>query len=79
MTHIQLIWDFRGGNSKGTAQHHVVHLKEFMTREGIEHHGTGIQEHSELWCSAWLNVNEADMLTVRDALKPHRGLKVEAD
>ena len=79
MSTIKLIWDFRGPAAKGTAEHHIVHLNEFTTREGIENRGTGILEHSEMFCSAWLCVPEADMLTVRDALRPQRGQRVASD
>lgn len=74
---IRLIWDFRGPAAKGTAEHHVIHLNEFMQREQLENRGAGITQHSEMWCAAYLDVPAADMKTVRDALKPQRGQKVE--
>ena len=77
MSTIKLIWDFRGPGAKGTAEHHIIHLKEFTERDGIENRGTGTTEHSDMFWSAWLCVAEADMLKVRDALKPHRGQRVE--
>ena len=76
MSTIKLLWDFRGPGAKGTAEHHVIHLNEFATRENIENRGAGTTEHSEVFWSAWLCVPEADMLKVRDALKPHRGQRV---
>jgi hypothetical protein len=33
---IRLIWDFHGADSKGTAEHHVKHLEQFMEREKLE-------------------------------------------
>ena len=36
MQKIKLIWDFRGEASAKTAEHHVIHLKEFAEREHIE-------------------------------------------
>jgi len=31
---IKLIWDFRGPNALLTAQHHEIHLKDFIKTEG---------------------------------------------
>ena len=33
MRQIKLIWDFRGQASAKTAEHHEIHLKEFLEKE----------------------------------------------
>lgn len=72
---IKLIWDFRGPAAKGTAEHHRIHLDEFVAREALENRGSGVSENTDVWWSAWICVAQPDMLKVRDALKPHRGVK----
>ncbi|MEO9892284.1 hypothetical protein [Aurantibacter sp.] len=55
------------------AEHHDIHLKEYIAAEKIELNITGIQQVNDMHSIAYMVVNEIDMITVRDALKPHRG------
>lgn len=70
---IKLLWDFRGPDAKETAKHHTIHLKEFATLENLTFYEVDIQEKNEMLVSAFITVDETDMKTYRDALKPHRG------
>lgn len=70
---IKLIWDFRGPAAEKTAEHHEIHLKEFIKTEALNADITGHTNLSDMHSIAFLVVNEVDMITVRDALKPHRG------
>lgn len=70
---IKLLWDFRGPDAKETAKHHTTHLKDFATMENLTFHEIDIQEKNPMLVSAFITVNEIDMKTYRDALKPHRG------
>lgn len=70
---IKLIWDFRGPTAQKTAEHHVVHLKEYAQIENLNTYETATETISEFMSTAFMVVDEKDMLTVRDALKPHRG------
>lgn len=70
---IKLIWDFRGPASAKTAEHHEIHLKEFISIEKLPLNITGFELLNEMHALAFMVVNEADMITVRDVLKPHRG------
>ena len=73
MQHIKLIWDFRGPVSQKTAEHHLVHLKEYIMLEKMNVNITGVETLSEMHSIAYMVVNKDDMIIVRDALKPHRG------
>ncbi len=73
---IKLIWDFYGPDSKNTAAHHIIHLREFAEKNHIEHGGIDEEIVNESHTSAFMVVNEAQMITVRDSLKPHRGMLV---
>ena len=70
---IKLIWDFRGPEALEIAKHHCVHLEEFSVKENLSFHEIATQKISEMYCLAFITVNEKDMLTFRDALQPHRG------
>lgn len=70
---LKLIWDFRGPDGLGTAKHHCIHLKEFAEIEKLHYYEIDTTEISELHTIAFIVVDEADMKTYRDALKPHRG------
>lgn len=69
---IKLIWDFRGEVAAKTAQHHEIHLKEFIQIEKFEINITGFQVLNEIHSIAFMVVTDENMLQVRDSLKPHR-------
>ena len=73
MRKLKLIWDFRWPNGQRTAEHHLIHLKEYIALEKLDISITGVEILSEMHAIAFLVVDEADMKPIRDALKPHRG------
>lgn len=70
---IKLIWDFRGSEAEKTAEHHVIHLKQYITAEKLDLDITGFLQLNEFHSIAFMVVNESEMIAVRDRLKPHRG------
>ena len=70
---IKLIWDFRGAEAEKIAEHHVIHLKEFIKSEKLDLDITGFSVVNEFHSIAFMVVNEIEMIAVRDKLKPHRG------
>ena len=70
---IKLIWDFRGQAAAKTAEHHEIHLKEFLDKENYKLKITGFEIFNEMYAIAYLVVEETDMIKFRDALRPHRG------
>lgn len=70
---IKLIWDFRGPEALEIAKHHCVHLKEFSEKESLTFHEVSTNQISDMYCTAFITVNQVDMIIYRDALKPHRG------
>ena len=73
MRKIKLIWDFRGPASGKTAEHHEIHLKEYIAAEKLPLDITGFEIKNEMHAIAFMVVTDAEMIAVRDALKPHRG------
>lgn len=69
---IKLIWDFRGLDAKDTAKHHDLHLKDYSNTSSVIIIETGYENLNEMHAIAYMVVNENDMFTIRDILKPHR-------
>lgn len=69
---IKLIWDFKGEDGNKTAEHHVIHLKEFDKKENIKAISFGVESITPLHSLAFMTVEEGIVFTVRDALLPHR-------
>lgn len=70
---IKLIWDFRGPDAAKTAEHHEIHLKEYIESKKLPLNITGFQIINEMYAIAFMVVTDENMIQVRDALKPHRG------
>ncbi len=70
---IKLIWDFRGPASAKTAEHHEIHLKEYISIEKLPITLTGFEIKNEMHAIAFMVVTDEHMIQVRDILKPHRG------
>ncbi len=73
MRKIKLIWDFRGPVAAKTAEHHEIHLKEYIAIEKLPLNITGFDSINDMHAIAWMVVTDDFMIPVRDALKPHRG------
>ena len=70
---IKLIWDFRGLETLEIAKHHCIHLEEFTIKEKLNFYKIESLQISEMYSIASIIIDEKDMITYRDALKPHRG------
>ncbi|MBP6001305.1 MAG: hypothetical protein KA513_03595 [Flavobacterium sp.] len=70
---IKLIWDFRGEAAAKTAEHHAIHLNEYLENEKRTLEKTGFEILNEMHAIAFVVVEEKDMILFRDLLKPHRG------
>lgn len=73
MRKLKLIWDFRGPDAEKIAEHHVIHLKDYIQIQNIEDVFTGLETITNMHTIAFLVVSENKMRPIRDALKPHRG------
>ncbi|PTX63011.1 hypothetical protein C8N46_102412 [Kordia periserrulae] len=77
MGKVKLIWDFRGPNGKRTAEHHCVHLHDFIKMEKLHGEAIKVVEFSEMHAAATMIIKEEDVTVMREKLKPHRGQRVE--
>ena len=72
---IKLIWDFRGASASKIAEHHAIHLNEFITHEDIKDAFVETEIVSPMYAITFLVVDETLMNPLREKLKPHRGQK----
>lgn len=72
-----MIWDFRGPAAAKTAEHHEIHLKEYIVIEQSPLNITGFEILNEMHAIAYMVVTDDNMISVRDALKPHRATLYE--
>jgi hypothetical protein len=77
MGKVKLIWDFRGPNGKRTAEHHCIHLRDFIKMENRHGEAIKVVEFSEMHAAATMIINEEDVPFMREKLQPHRGQRVE--
>ena len=74
MRKIKLIWDFRGPDALKIAEHHAKHLKEYIVIQNLNCELIGFENLTEVYAIAFMVVEEPDALSLRNTLKPHRGL-----
>lgn len=67
-----MIWDFRGPDAARIAEHHQKHLNEYIAMEQLLLNVTGFTVISEMHAIAFMVVTDEHLISVRDALKPHR-------
>ena len=53
---IKLIWDFRGATAAKTAEHHEIHLKEYIIAENYNLNNTGFEIINDMYAIAYLVV-----------------------
>jgi|TARA_R110000851_G_scaffold195595_1_gene346379 hypothetical protein len=70
---IKLLWDFKGPNAQKTAEHHIIHLDEFIISEKIDNSFTQVQTIASNHTVAEMIVPNRYMTDLRERLKPTRG------
>jgi len=73
----KLVWSFSGEGALKTAEHHLIHLKEYSKSEKVEVIEFGIEEQTEFIAIAFMIVAKDLVNDLRQSLKPHKGFLVE--
>jgi len=73
----KLVWNFSGEGALKTAEHHLVHLKEFSLSEKVEVVEFGTQQQTEFTAIAFIIVAKDLVNHLRKSLKPHQGFLVD--
>tara|TARA_B100000609_G_C16943480_1_gene295328 strand:- start:287 stop:523 length:237 start_codon:yes stop_codon:yes gene_type:complete len=73
----QLIWNFNGEDGLKTAEHHLVHLKEFAQMESVPIIKSGVNKITPLSYEAYIIVEMEWVEKLRSKLKPNKGFAVD--
>ena len=73
----QLVWNFNGQDNLKTAEHHLVHLKEFAQMEGVPIIKYGVNKISPISCEVFIIVEMEWVEKLRTQLKPNKGFAVD--
>jgi pyruvate kinase len=73
----KLVWSFSGEGALKTAEHHLIHLKEYSDKEKVEVIEFGIEQQTDFTAIAFIIVARDLVDDLRQNLKPHKGFLVE--
>lgn len=73
---VKLVWNFHGEGSLRTAEHHLIHLKEYCKTEGIDVFEFGAEKKNQFSSYSYMIVTNELVNKVSGILKPHQGFKV---
>ncbi|CAI8335687.1 MAG: Uncharacterised protein [Cryomorphaceae bacterium] len=73
----KLVWIFSGEGALKTAEHHLMHLKEYSHKEKVDVIEFGTEEQTEFIAIAFMIVAKDLVNDLRQSLKPHKGFLVE--
>ena len=74
---IKLIWQFSVMDSLKIADHHLVHLNEYIFREGIDVIDNGTELINDFSSLSFIVIDNSLVEKLRVALKPHKGFIAE--
>ena len=74
---IKLIWQFSGRDALKVADHHLIHLKEYINRENLIVISTGTEFLNEFSAISFIVIDNSFLKKIRLELKPHRGFLVK--
>ena len=75
---VKFIWDFRGMDALKTAEHQLVHLNQFMNKNGLNIESQGCETVNEMHSFCFVVMDKEHISLIREKLKPHRGLAVSS-
>jgi hypothetical protein len=74
----KLVWNFNGEGALKTAEHHIIHLKEYCQREKVDVLEYGTQQKNDFSSLSFMIVDKDLAATLRLSLKPHQGFLVDS-
>tara|TARA_B100001093_G_scaffold305440_1_gene291409 strand:+ start:117250 stop:117486 length:237 start_codon:yes stop_codon:yes gene_type:complete len=74
---IKLIWKFSGTNALKIADHHLVHLNEYILQHDIDVIDKGTKLINEFSSISFIIIDNDLVENLRLVLKPHKALIVE--
>ena len=74
---IKLIWQFSGMDALKIADHHLVHLNEYIFREGIDVIDRGTELINDFSSISFIIIDNSLVEKLRVTLKPNKAFVVE--
>ena len=74
---VKLVWQFYGMDALKTAEHHLVHLNEYIQTEKIVVTDKGTELINELSSVSFIVVEDSLVKELRIALNPQKGFWVK--
>ncbi len=74
-----LLWDFFGPRALPTAEHFLVHLVEFLSKNKIAHTDAQVTQESALHFVTFCTLNSADAAKVAATLRPKRRVLLNSE
>ena len=75
MTNIKFVWNFYGPDSKSLAEHHLVHLIDFISKENFLSLNSGISTESDNYAYSFIILDASSLEIIKLKLKPHQAFK----
>ena len=75
MTNIKFVWNFYGPDSKSLAEHHLVHLIDFISKENFLSLNSGISTESDNYSYSFIILDSSYLEIIKSKLKPHQAFK----
>ena len=73
---VKLVWNFSGEGSLKTAEHHLIHLKEYCEKEGVEVVKFGTELVNKFSAISYIIVSQSLVTELRENLNPNQGFLV---
>lgn len=74
---IKLVWEFYGVDALKTADHHLIHLSQYIQREDIDIIDKGVELINEFSAISFIIIYNSFAVKLRSDLKPKKGLLVQ--
>tara|TARA_B100000927_G_scaffold148628_2_gene119884 strand:+ start:862 stop:1098 length:237 start_codon:yes stop_codon:yes gene_type:complete len=74
---VKLIWQFNGMDALKIADHHLVHLNEYILKEEIDVFDKGTELINDFSSISFIIIDHSLVEKLRVTLKPHKGFIVE--
>ena len=73
----KLVWIFSGEGALKTAEHQLIHLKDYSHREKVDVIEFGTEEQTKFIAISFMVVAKDLVNNLQKSLKPHKGFLVE--
>ena len=73
---IKLIWKFYGDDALNIAEHHLIHLKEYISKENIDVIEISTELVNDMTAISFVIIESIFLENIRQNLKPNEGYLV---